>query len=127
MQEILKFLPSVKSFLILAALCAAIVFGFKDTFTELALAGKNESLSLIVGFLLLFFLFTLGITAYYAIAKKEIQAEADRSNIATVKGSKKVKAKQKGTGGQLEVTDSEEVELEQDSTDQDPGERKKKA
>lgn len=130
MQELLKYLPSVKTLFMLAAFCALVVFGFKDTITDLALAGKNEALSLLLGFLSLLLISVLGVAGFYAISKKEIDAESKRANTASIKGSKKVKGRQTGKGGFIEIEDSEEVELEQDNReqieDEDP-EAKKKA
>lgn len=120
MQELLKFLPSVKTLFILAAVCAAVVFGFKDTIAGVALAGNNEALSLILAFLVFFLVAVLGVAGFYAISKKELEAEAGRTNVARVSGSKKVSGKQTGQGGLLEVDDSEDVDLQQDSRGPDP-------
>lgn len=117
MESLLKQLPSVKTLFMLAAFCGVIVYALKDTLVSLAMIGDNEALSLILFFLAFFFLSILGIAGFYAISKKEIDAESSRKNIAKVSGSKKVKGKQKGEGGYIDIEDSEEIELEQDSNE----------
>ena len=119
MQELLKFLPSVKTLFILAAVCAAVVFGFKDTIAGVALADDRLYAGLIA---------VLGVAGFYAISKKELETEAGRTNIARVSDSKQVKGRQRGAGGLMEVDKSEDVDLEQDSRDPDPaddGDKKK--
>lgn len=125
MQTLLKSLPSVKTLLILAAFCGAIVFGFKEVILTTIKAGDNNSLTLVLAFLTFFVLITLGITGFYAINKTDVDAERERTNVAKVTGSKKVKGTQRGAGGYLEVDDSEEVELEQDNSIREAADKKK--
>lgn len=117
MQNLLRYLPSIKTLLILAGLCAIIVYGFKDVILAALEADDNGALPLILAFLIFFLIITLGIAGFYAITKTEVEATAERTNVARVKGSKGVTGKQKGTGGYLDVEDSEDVNLEQDNTD----------
>ena len=85
-----------------------LIYLFKNNINTLAIAGDSDNLNLLLAFLFFIIIGVLGITAYYAIAEKEIEKEnkeVDKGH-AIVKGSPKADTTILG-GGKAEVTDSE--------------------
>ena len=117
MENLFKYIPSVKNLFILAAFVAAGVFAMKDTLLEVLKIGGSDALSLVLFFLILFVLIVLGIAGYYAIARKEIEAETEKGNrdanrkIANVEDSKNAKVTMTNTPGEATIKGSEGAEV----------------
>ncbi len=100
----------VKTLIGVAILSLIMLFLFKDSIQAVALAGDNEALSLLLGFLVFMVIGVLGIAAFYAISAQEIGKGS-----VTVQGSKRVKSDLRG-GGSVEVGNSEDVETKIDNS-----------
>lgn len=113
MESLLKYLPSVKTIFGVCVFSLALVYLLKDTLVSIASIGSDQ-FSLFLFFILFVIIGVSGIAGFYAIAKKEIDLEKSRKNVAKIKGSKKVKGTQKGEGGYIDIEDSEDIDLNQE-------------
>jgi hypothetical protein len=125
MENIWKEALKIRTLAGVAVLCMFLVYTFRETIEKLALAGKSSELNLLLAFLLFALLIILGIAAFYAISKKEIDSDNGRP-VAKVTSSEDVKGQQSGTNGKIEVDKSKRVDITQTGPDpQTPDPEKK--
>jgi len=103
MEKIFAQALKVRTLFGVAVFGLVMLYVFKDTIENLALAGDSNNLNLLLAFLFFSIFGVLAVAGFYAIADKETEKGS-----VSVRGSKGIDTTVRG-GGVVDVRDSEDV------------------